>query len=214
MALTLLSLCCIQAGSSSWGSLRMSHTSSAAWVEALSGMIYFHHTFHLPKRQQGQEAQASPCWFFISAPALPSVLIPVLGIAQSCSCCWGELEPTPAHRFPHVFPGHFLWKMMLLVHSSPSVNSAFAVCQTQSSQKPVISFALISCALDWAHCGLLQDNNSQFLIRKMEIQQTKCRTSLYAAKSGKMSWSLWKQLQQWDRKFKESYSKQQCTMEK
>lgn len=117
MALTLLSLCCIQAGSSSWGSLRMSHTSSAAWVEALSGMIYFHHTFHLPKRQQGQEAQASPCWFFISAPALPSVLIPIFGIAQSCSCCWGELEPTPAHRFPHVFPGHFLWKMMLLVHS-------------------------------------------------------------------------------------------------
>lgn len=48
----------------------------------------------------------------------------------------------------------------------------------------------LMCTLDWAHCGLLQDNNSQFLISKVEIQQTKCRASLYAAKSGKMNWSL------------------------
>lgn len=70
------------------------------------------------------------------------------------------------------------------------MNSVFALCKPQSSQKPVLGFALILCALDRAHCGLLQDNNSQFLIRKVEIQQTKCRGSLYAAKSGKMNWSL------------------------
>lgn len=31
------------------------------------------------------------------------------------------------------------------------MNSVFAVCQTQSSQKPVTVSALILCALDWAH---------------------------------------------------------------
>lgn len=168
----------------------VSHMSSAAWVEALSGMIYFHHTFHLPKRQQGQEAQASPRWFFISAPALPSVSTPVLGVAQSSSCCWEGLEPTPAHRFPHFFQDTSCGRWCYWYILAPSVNSVFAMCQTQSSHKPVTGFALILCALDWAHCGLFQDNNSQFLIRKVEIQQTKCRASLYAAKSGKMNWSL------------------------
>lgn len=64
------------------------------------------------------------------------------------------------------------------------------LCVRPKAVPPVGGFALILCALDWAHCGSLQDNNSQFLIRKVEIQQTKCKTSRYAAKSGKMNWSL------------------------
>lgn len=38
-------------------------------------------------REAAGEVQASPYWFFISAPALPSPLLPVLGVALFCLYC-------------------------------------------------------------------------------------------------------------------------------
>lgn len=50
----------------------VSHMSSAAWVEALSGMIYFHHTFHLPKRQlgAGSPSTSTLVLYLSSSPSL------------------------------------------------------------------------------------------------------------------------------------------------